>query len=327
MQLPSPKSIKSEFPLTVAARRFVQTSRQTAIDILSRKDRRLAAIVGPCSIHDPQATLEYASRLKNIKEENIYPILRFFIEKPRTSLGWKGMLYDPHLDGSHDIAAGIRKSRALLVQMAEMQMPCAIEFLEPILVPYFEDLITWGVIGARTSASQPHRQLASSLPFPVGFKNACNGEIDSAIHSVLSSRIAHSYVGINEDGHIAAIQSCGNPYSHLVLRGSDKRPNFDATSVGDALRALQDNRLEPRIVIDCSHGNSGKDPWKQQAVLEEILSQNNPALAGFMLESHLKSGKQPLCEDLDLLHYGISITDACLGWEETEALLKNIQLV
>lgn len=323
MQLPSPNQIRFEFPLSDAARHFLVLARRSAIQILNRTDPRLAAIVGPCSIHDSEASIEYALRLKNLKAKNFFPIMRFFVEKPRTRTGWKGMLYDPHLDGSYDIAEGLRKSRRLLVQLAEMGIPVAMEFLEPILVPYFEDLITWGLIGARTSASQPHRQIVSTLSFPVGFKNSCSGEIESAIHSIISSRMSHSYIGIDEEGRAAALKSSGNPHSHLVLRGSEMAPNFDPLSIKAATLALQAHRLEPRIMIDCSHGNSGKDPSKQQIVLESILEQKNNNLAGFMLESHLYGGKQPLCEDPSLLNYGISITDSCLGWDETEYLLNS----
>ncbi len=326
MELPSPAQIKNEYPLI--ARDFVAEARLQAQHILQRTDRRLAVIVGPCSIHDPEAALEYARRLKKLAPEidkTFFPIMRLFIEKPRTLVGWKGILYDPHLDGSNDIVTGIRKSRELFIQIAEIGVPCATELLEPIAAPYFDDLITWGLIGARTSASQPHRQMASGLPFPVGFKNDCRGELDVAIAGVLASRACHSHLGINSKGHIAALTTRGNPLSHLVLRGSDERPNYDPASIAKALAALREHRLEPRLIIDCSHGNCGRDHRRQEIAYESVLEQavENTAIAGIMLESHLFAGKQPLSDDRSLLNYGVSITDPCLGWEETEALLRS----
>jgi 3-deoxy-7-phosphoheptulonate synthase len=326
MELPSPAQIKSEYPLR--ARDFIAASRKTAQQILERKDRRLAVIVGPCSIHDPESALEYAKRLKKLTPEiskTFFPIMRLFVEKPRTRLGWKGMLYDPHLDGSNDIAAGLRQSRALFLQIADLGVPCATEILEPIAAPYFDDLIVWGLIGARTSASQPHRQIASGLPFPVGFKNDSQGELDVAIAGILASRIGHSYIGINAQGQVAALQTEGNCLSHLVLRGSDSHPNYDAASVAQALHTLREHRLEPRLLIDCSHGNCGKNHRRQKTVFEAVLEQaeENKAIAGLMLESHLFGGKQPLGDDRSLLSYGVSITDPCLDWEETETLLRS----
>lgn len=329
MELPSPAQIKQECP--VPPRESIASWRLTAKQILQRTDPRLVAIVGPCSIHDPESALEYALRLKNLTPEidkNFFPVMRLFIEKPRTRLGWKGMLYDPHLDGTNDIAAGLRKSRALILKIAELGIPCATELLEPIVAPYFDDLIVWGLIGARTSASQPHRQVASGLSFPVGFKNDFRGEIDVAIAGILTSRIPHTHIGIDPKGHVAALHTRGNPLSHLVLRGSDAHANYDPSSVAKALRALQDHRLEPRLLIDCSHGNCGKDHRRQRLVFESVIEQaaENQAIAGLMLESHLFAGKQPLSDDPSLLHYGVSITDPCLGWEETEWLLRSISI-
>jgi 3-deoxy-7-phosphoheptulonate synthase len=312
MELPSPLELKQEFPLKVPPPIDV------AKRILEGKDERLALIVGPCSLHDPESALEYAARLKSLSSKNFFPIMRCFIEKPRTRLGWKGMLYDPHLDGSYDIEAGLRKSRALLLQMTEMGIPCAMELLDPLALPYFDDLITWGLVGARTSASQPHRQMASGLPFPVGFKNDCYGRIDAAMASIIASRIPHSHLAMNQQGKISARKTEGNPWTHLVLRGSDSEPNYD--SVAEVLEELKNNSLEPRLVIDCSHGNCGKDPKKQKEVFRSILETKNRAIRGLMLESHLFAGKQPLSANL---YYGVSITDPCLGWEETEELILS----
>lgn len=329
MELPSPAQIKQEHPLSF--RGSIASWRHEAKQILERTDRRFVAIVGPCSVHDPKSALEYAFRLKQLSEEigkNFFLIMRVFIEKPRTKLGWKGMLYDPHLDGTNDIAAGLRTSRQLMLKIGELGVPCAMEILEPVMAPYFDDLIIWGLIGARTCASQPHRQAASGLPFPIGFKNDCRGELDAAIAGILTARIPHTHIGIDSKGHVAALQTRGNPLSHLVLRGAETHSNYDAFSVEKALHALREHRLEARLLIDCSHGNSGKDHRRQQIAFESVIEQakENPAIAGFLLESHLFAGKQPLGDDPSLLHYGVSITDPCLGWEETEALLRSMSI-
>lgn len=324
MRLPVPQELKEEFPLSPRARAFIQKSRQTAERVLLRKDPRLAAIFGPCSVHDPKALLEFADRFLKLRptiEGSLFPILRFFLEKPRTRLGWKGLLYDPRLDGSNDIAKGLSTSRRLFVELAEKGIPCASELLDPLAVPYFDDLIVWGMIGARTSASQPHRQMASGLPFPVGFKNDVYGQVGSAITGILAARIPHSHLGINEEGHIAALQTKGNPLTHLVLRGAEESPNYDSSSVELAAKALRAQGINPLLLVDCSHGNSGKDPEKQHIALRSMLEQvakGTQAIAGFMLESHLFSGRQNLG---GALKYGVSITDSCLGWDETQSLL------
>lgn len=329
MQLPTPAQIKRELPLTFPEK--ILSWRAQAIAILERIDPRLALILGPCSIHDFASVYEYGQRLVALKpqiEHAFFPVMRLFFEKPRTRTGWKGMLYDPHLDGSHDIAAGIRKSRALMLQMAELGVPCATELLEPLVLPYFDDLIVWGMIGARTSASQPHRQLASGLPFPVGFKNDCRGDAEIAIGGILSARIPHSHIGIASTGHITKVQTQGNPYTHLVLRGSDLAPNYSPDQVALALKSLREHRLEERLMIDCSHGNCGKDHEKQPQVFESVMAQasTNPSIFGLMLESHLFSGKQRFYNDPQDLRYGVSITDPCLGWEETEILLRSTSM-
>lgn len=331
MQLPTPAAIKSELPLT--SPEIIASFRQEAIDILQRKTPRLALLVGPCSVHESKSALEYAEKLKKLSCEIaplFFPIMRLFFEKPRTRVGWKGMLYDPHLDGSHDIAAGIRKTRSLLLQVTALGVPCAAELLEPLALPYFDDLIVWGLIGARTSASQPHRQLASGLHFPVGFKNDCQGGFEEAISGILSSRTPHARLGIDASGHIASLPTNGNPWTHLVLRGSEKAPNYDASSIARAIQALREEHLEERLLIDCSHGNCGKNHMKQAQVFRHCVEQalHNPSIMGLMLESHLFAGKQPFCaEESHALRYGVSITDPCLGWEETEALLRSISFV
>jgi len=328
MELPSPLQLKMELPLSEEGRKFIAKSRQSAQKIIKRKDERLAAIVGPCSIHDPHSAIEFAQKFKCFSsqiDKSFLSVMRLFIEKSRTRLGWKGLLYDPHLDGSNDIAAGLKISRKLLLEITELGVPCAVELLEPLAVPYFDDLIVWGLIGARTSASQPHRQMTSGLSFPVGFKNDIHGELDIAISGVLTSRAAHSHIGIDSNGRIASIETKGNPMTHLILRGSEHQTNYDSESVSKALAELQRHHLESCLLIDCSHGNSKKDHRKQRIALESIIEQvreGNKAIAGFMFESHLNMGKQPLGDDKSLLRYGVSITDPCLGWEETESLLN-----
>lgn len=328
MELPSPLTLKQELPLSRIAHEQMALFRASIEQILHRTDPRLVVIVGPCSIHDPASAMEYAYRLQKLSveiEHALFPIMRLFIEKPRTYLGWKGVLYDPHLDGSNQIEAGLKIARKLFLEITELGVPCATELLEPLVVPYFDDLVSWGFIGARTSASQPHRQMASALPFPVGFKNDIRGELDVAIAGVLTARLSQSHIHINGEGKIASLQTEGNPLAHLVLRGSNTETNYDSLSVARTLDLLQANRLPLRLLIDCSHGNSGKDYRKQQHAVESIIEQvmeGNEAILGFMLESHLFEGRQPLTDQPEQLQYGVSITDPCLGWEETESLLK-----
>lgn len=323
--LPSP----SELKLALPAPSFPKEARNTAKRILLGKDRRLAVLVGPCSIHDPISAREYATRLKNLAqdvEETLFLIMRVFVEKPRSRTGWKGILYDPFLDASHDIGSGLRIARELLVDLAEIGIPAATELLDPLASFYLDDLITWGLIGARTSASPVHRQMASRLSFPVGFKNDLFGSLEPAIFGVLSARKPHSHLGLDPRGVVSAIESSGNPLTHIVLRGSEKEPNYDTTSVEYALTRLSEHELEPRLIIDCSHGNSGKNLKRQQeafvSVIEQVSSKPKCGIAGVMLESHLFGGKQSLHENPDLLTYGMSITDPCLSWDETEELLR-----
>lgn len=329
MKLISPDKLKSQYPLRSS--HFIEIARAQAAAILQRSDSRLAVILGPCSIHDPSAALEYAEKLKNLAAavgHRFFLVMRVFVEKPRTQLGWKGFLYDPLLDGSYDIELGLQKSRELMLKIIEMGVPIAAELLDPILAPYFDDLLVWGLVGARTSASQPHRQMASNLHFPIGFKNDCQGRIDEALAAILSSQSSHDYVGINEMGEIAKLTSKGNPHSHLVLRGSTSEPNYDALSVENALRLLEQSRLPARILIDCSHGNCGKDHRRQAHVFESVIAQaaSNPCIAGLLLESHLFEGKQTLGEDPSLLEYGVSITDPCMSWQETQDLLLSTSI-
>lgn len=325
--LPSPFALKREMVLSKRGANFIFSSRKRAADILSGKDPRIACIVGPCSIHNLDSALEYAKRLKELSHESersLFLVMRVFCEKPRTRSGWKGLIYDPDLDGTCDLAKGLRLARSLFLALADLQIPAATEFLDPLIAPYLDDLVTWGFIGARTSASQPHRQLASSLPFPVGFKNNVYGEISGAINGILNARTPHTYFGINESGSIAALRSRGNPFTHLVLRGSESKPNFDEGSIALTCGDLKHHGLEERLLVDCSHGNTAKDHRRQGEVFQDLLAQiqrGNKSIAGVMLESHLIAGNQRHFEDPACLSYGLSITDSCIGWEETEELL------
>lgn len=325
-QLPSPTALKRQFSLSLPQRNFIQAARRTASAILKREDNRLACIIGPCSIHEITGAVEYAKRLSCLSKEisrSLFLVMRVFCEKPRTKAGWKGMLYDPDLDGTWNVAKGLSQTRQLLLALADCEIPCAAEFLDPLAAPYYDDLITWGFIGARTAASQPHRQLASAFPFPIGFKNTIFGEIDVAINGILSARTEQIYLGIDNSGRAAAKRSRGNLHTHLVLRGSEERPNFDAASVQEAIRSLERYDLEPNLLIDCSHGNSGKDQRRQRLCFDAVLNQVKAGvneIAGLMIESHLLEGKQPHGK---ALHYGLSITDSCIGWEETEDLLLS----
>ncbi len=326
MQIPSPLEIRNTFPASKEVLSFIEKARQETANIILHKTKKIALLVGPCSIHDPELALEYASRLQSLsrKTKNILLIMRLFLEKPRTHAGWKGLIYDPRLDSSYDFSYGLKLGRKLLLDIASLGIACSSELLDPLVVPYFDDLISWGIIGARTSASQPHRQLASGLAFPVGFKNGIHGELDSAIYGILSSQDSHTHLSIDENGRIFSKQTKGNSLTHLVLRGSDIKPNYDAESVGLALDTLKKHHLEPKVLIDCSHGNSNKDHKLQSTAFKSVIEQlclGNDAILGLMLESHIRAGKQPLGKDPSKLSYGVSITDACIGWEETESLI------
>lgn len=327
--LPAPAYIKQLLPLAPVQRDFISSSRQTLKDILDGQDPRLIAIVGPCSIHDLKAAREYAQKLAGLAKEveDVFMlVMRVYYEKPRTLTGWKGFLYDPYLDGSHKIAEGFLLIRQLMLDLCEMGIPIASELLDPLATCYFNDLISWGCIGARTATSQIHRQLVSQYNMPIAFKNTTDGNIENAIHGILAARTPHSSLGLNEEGQIALIRSQGNPYGHLILRGSESSINFDSESIEKALNCLKKHRLSPRLVIDCSHDNSKRQPEKQalafQSVIHQYLS-GNCGIRGLMLESNLEGGSQLLPRDLSELQYGMSITDPCLNWSSTEMLLKT----
>ncbi|HEY2811051.1 MAG TPA: 3-deoxy-7-phosphoheptulonate synthase [Rhabdochlamydiaceae bacterium] len=323
--IPTPFEIKRKYRLSPQALHFLAQARLTAKHILSGRDMRRVIIVGPCSIHDKLSALEYAKRFQQLAkevEETCFLVMRVYCEKSRTSTGWKGLLYDPHLDGSQDMGTGLLWTREIFITLTEWQVPIAVEFVDPLAACYFADLVTWGFVGARTCASQPHRQFASSLDIPIGFKNSTDGNLDDAVHGILVSGIPHSFLSIDEK--LALMRSTGNPHAHLVLRGANDATNYDAHSVGKAVERLKQARLSPRILIDCSHGNCQKQWHRQKEAFFSVLQQieeGSSALVGLMLESHLESGFQPLCEDPSFLKHSVSITDPCIDWDTTEELI------
>lgn len=324
--LPSPQEIRELYPLSFAAHNFLKNAQSEAKQILLGHDPRKVMIIGPCSIHDMASAVEYGKRFKELAQrvsQTCFLVMRVYVEKPRTTIGWKGMLYDPHLDGSDDIQTGLIRTRELLHVLTEMQIPCATEFVDPLSALYFEDLITWGFIGARTCASQPHRQFASQLKIPVGFKNSTDGNLLNAVQGVVSAHAPHSSMHIGMDGQVCVTRSNGNPFSHIVLRGACDFTNYDPNSVDDALEKLKRVHLPQRMLIDCSHGNSSKQFERQPAVFMAILEQmekDNHYIFGMMLESHIGSGNQPIS---DAMQYAVSITDPCIDWETTEDLIYS----
>lgn len=325
----APEDLKQVFPPPAGSFDFVTGARRRIVEMLHGKNRQLLAVVGPCSIHDAQAALDYARRLAVLArevEDVILVVIRLYFEKPRTTVGWKGLVSDPDLDGSNRISKGLGIARRLLCEITEMGLPIATETLSPINPQYLADLISWGGIGARTSQSQTHREMVSGLSFPVGFKNSTSGDLAVAIDAMRSARHAHSFLGIAHDGRTAIVETSGNPNVHLVLRGSDAGPNYDAASVADASRRLKEANLPPGILIDCSHGNSRKRYDQQEAALEDVLRQvaaGDRSIFGFMLESFIGAGNQALSDTSAGLAYGVSITDPCMDWPTTERCLRR----
>lgn len=326
MHLTTPRQLKKSLPLSPAQQNFIQESRQTIQRILTGKDERLLIIAGPCSIHDTSACEEFAIAFKELSEKvssSCFLVMRAYVEKPRTQSGWKGLLHDPFFDGTAAIEDGLFMARQFLLKLAELELPAACEFVTPELSPYFQDLISWGCIGARTVTSQPHRVFASSLPMPVGFKNSIEGNIDSAIQAVMTAREKHAYVQIDEDGRLSRFESSGNPFGHIVLRGSHSHPNCDPQSVSEALTKLRRSELPARLIIDCSHGNCQKRFDKQIEAFNTALEQIAAGvhISGLMIESHLEEGTQP--HDATLLRRGVSITDPCLSFSALEQLVLS----
>ncbi len=327
--LVTPAQLKDELPLGERGVRTVVEGRRTLQRILDRQDPRLFVVLGPCSIHDVKAAREYAERLQELArevEETLVVVMRVYFEKPRTTVGWKGLINDPRLDDSFHIDEGLRLARELLRDLADMGLPTGTEALDPIVPQYLSDLISWSAIGARTTESQTHREMASGLSMPVGFKNGTDGSLDVAVNALLSAARPHNFLGINQDGQCAVVRTRGNSYGHVILRGG-KQPNYDSVSVALCEKALGEAGLPDNIVIDCSHANSGKDPALQPLVAENVANQiveGNRSIVGLMLESNLGWGNQKLGDDSAALDYGVSITDACMDWPTTEKVLREL---
>lgn len=328
----SPQKLKGELPQTDEVANFVADSRTSIQNILLKKDKRLMVITGPCSLHDPKAALEYAERLNRLQKklgDKVLIIMRTYFEKPRTTLGWKGMIYDPDLNNSYDIQQGFLKARALLLSINKTGLPAATEFLDPIVPQYLADLVSWSAIGARTTESQIHRQMASGLSMPVGFKNATDGNLNVAIDSIKTALSPHSFMGIDRNGQVIIAETRGNKYGHLVLRGGSDKPNYNSEYVAFAKVLLRKAGVSTRVIIDCSHANSYKNYKRQREALLDVatqISEGNSLICGVMLESFLEEGCQPFNRIQDL-QYGVSLTDGCMGWEETEELITNLATV
>lgn len=324
-----PATLLAELPLSPGARAGVVAARTAIGEVLAGSDNRLLCVVGPCSVHDVAAAREYAGRLKSLADAlsgQLLIVMRVYFAKPRTTVGWKGLINDPDLNGSFAIDTGLRLARHLLLDLAELGLPSATEFLDPVTPHYLADAVAWGAIGARTVESQLHREVASGLPMPVGFKNATSGSVKVAVDALVAAREPHRFIGATAAGEVAVMTTAGNPRTHLILRGGTEGTNFGQGEVAEAVSMLAARALEPRLMIDCSHGNCGRDAERQPAVAREIatrFAEGESGLMGLMLESHLVSGRQSLSANQPL-RYGQSITDACLGWDDTEALLREV---
>lgn len=326
-RLTTPLDLKAQLPASDAALNTVLKGRSDVRAVLDREDPRMLLVIGPCSIHDPDAALDYAKRLaalRNEVQDRLMIVMRVYFEKPRTTIGWKGFINDPHLDDSCDMQYGLRTARKLMLDILELGLPVATEFLDPIIPQYTADLVSWAAIGARTVESQTHREMASGLSMPVGLKNTTDGGVQRAIDAILACQAPHSFLGIDQDGHSSIIKTTGNPYTHLVLRGGGGKTNYHAEEVAAAAEKLRGANLPDIMMVDCSHANSGKVPARQADVWNDLLEQRkNPdcPVVGAMIESFIEEGNQPIS---DTLKYGLSITDGCMSWEMTEKLLKAL---
>ncbi|WP_088892040.1 3-deoxy-7-phosphoheptulonate synthase [Leptolyngbya ohadii] len=326
----SPAMLHHELPITETAATLVGETRDRIRHILQAEDQRLLVIVGPCSVHDVNAALEYGEKLVKLRkelEDDLEIVMRVYFEKPRTTIGWKGLINDPHLDGSYDINTGLRTARRLLLDLAQLGLPAATELLDPIIPQYIADAISWTAIGARTTESQTHREMASGLSMPIGFKNNTDGSLSAATNAMLAASQPHRFLGINLDGLASIVTTTGNPDGHLVLRGGKHGPNYDADHVQHAAKELARMKLNSRLMIDCSHDNAGKDHTRQPLILENIAEQlgaGSKHIMGVMVESHLVAGKQNIPQDLSQLTYGQSITDACVDWNTTTEMLRSL---
>jgi 3-deoxy-7-phosphoheptulonate synthase len=328
--LPAPRELHLDLPVGEAEAAHIASARAAVQAILRGEDERLLVIVGPCSIHEPESAIEYARRLRDFAPgvaDALSLVMRVYFEKPRTRMGWKGLIYDPDLDGRGDIGEGLRRARRILLDCARLGVPAASEILDLVTPQYYAELLTWGAIGARTVESPLHRQMASALSAPVGFKNATDGSVQTAVDAILVAAQPHTFPSISFDGRAMIVASTGNPHGHLILRGAEQGPNYDAVSVGRAATALTKAGLPPRMIVDCSHGNSGKDYRKQPEVaacLAEQIAGGSLAICGVMLESHLLEGNQAIADDPKSLRYGQSVTDACIGWDQTTDVLERL---
>ena len=324
----SPAQLKDELPLNEASYRTVVQGRQAIGDILDGKDPRLLVITGPCSIHDETAAMDYAKRLSGLNAmvaDTMLLVMRVYFEKPRTNVGWKGMINDPQLDGSYDINTGLKRARKLLLEITDMGLPTATELLDPIVPQYIAGLVCWAAIGARTTESQTHREMASGLSMPVGFKNCTDGGLTTAINAMIAAGSPQSFLGIDPDGQTSIVKTTGNPHAHLVLRGG-ARPNYDTVSINEARGLLEAKGLARAVLVDCSHDNSRKKHALQGAVWQDVINQRldgNDGIIGMMLESNLKAGNQKNTGDMENMQYGVSITDACIDWKTTEQLILS----
>ena len=327
--LATPNEIAKLYPVSDELSKKISESRRIVENILKGNDHRLLAVVGPCSIHDPDAALDYADRLKLLADmisDQFYVVMRVYFEKPRTTVGWKGLILDPDLDGTYDIEKGLKTARSLLIEIAKKGLALGCEVLDPIIPQYIDELMSWSSIGARTTESQTHRTLASGLSVPVGFKNSTSGELTNAINAIKSASAPASFIGINKEGQSVVLTTKGNDACHLILRGGDKAPNYYEDDVEVAKKKMLDAGINPAIIVDCSHGNSRKNFSRQKRVLRNVLDQviwGEKAIKGFMLESNIFEGNQPICGDKSTLKYGVSVTDACIGWDETERILVH----
>ena len=328
----TPRQLKSGLPLTGAALGSVAHARQTIYSILDRKDPRLFVVVGPCSIHDVKAAMDYAERLKGLADEvkdTLYLVMRVYFEKPRTSVGWKGLINDPHMDDTFRIEEGLRTGRRLLLDIAALGLPTSTEALDPISPQYLQDIIAWSAIGARTTESQTHREMSSGLSSAVGFKNGTDGGLTVAINAMQSVNSPHRFLGINNEGQVSIVATKGNRYAHVVLRGGSSGPNYDSVHVSQCEMALKKGGVSSNIMIDCSHANSNKDPSVQSLVLKDVTHQileGNQSIIGLMLESNINFGNQSIPKDLSELKYGVSVTDACIDWAETERSIREMAM-
>ncbi|UTF60730.1 3-deoxy-7-phosphoheptulonate synthase [Gilvimarinus sp. DA14] len=327
----SPAELKRELPLSDSARKVITEGRATIRNILDRKDPRIFVVIGPCSIHDVEAAKDYAARLKKLAEEvsdTIYVVMRVYFEKPRTTVGWKGLINDPYLNDSFKIQEGLHIGRKLLLDIAELGLPTATEALDPISPQYLQDLISWSAIGARTTESQTHREMASGLSSAVGFKNGTDGSLTVAINALQSVSKPHRFLGINSDGQVSIIHTRGNGYGHVVLRGGNGKPNYDSVSVAMCEDELEKAKVLPNIMVDCSHANSNKDHNLQPLVMDNVANQimeGNKSIIGLMVESNIGAGNQKIPDDLSQLEYGVSVTDACIDWSATEKALRSMR--